>query len=103
LADQKFEIECDESYREIDVRTLLYGIHPDTEPQVIDEIREMKQELKTGQQEIVGTQRVMVENLETTDNPDEIAKPKFRVGENERTEGAALRALYHFLKHVDAH
>jgi hypothetical protein len=63
----------------------------------------MKQELKTGQQEIVDTQRVMVENLETTDNPDEIAKPKFRVGENERTEGAALRALYHFLKHVDAH
>jgi len=45
----KQKIECPDSFEEVSVLTLLYGIHPSTEPQVTARIEQGIEDLKQGQ------------------------------------------------------
>jgi internalin A len=61
---RKYTVECPDSFTEVSVPTLLYGIHPSTEPEVIANIREMRQELSEGQRQLLTGQRELLERLQ---------------------------------------
>ncbi|MBN1992378.1 MAG: leucine-rich repeat domain-containing protein [Anaerolineae bacterium] len=57
---EKYTVECPDSFADVSVPTLLYGIHASTEPQVVADIRDMKK----GLQELLDGQETILERLQ---------------------------------------
>src|SRR6266702_1230030 len=49
---RRYKVECPESFREVSVPTLLYGIHISTDQQVMEDIQQGQQEIKQSLKEL---------------------------------------------------
>jgi len=64
MAKQRLMIECPDSFAEVAVMKLLYGIHASTKPQIEADLATMKAEILQGQQVILQTQHASAAKFE---------------------------------------